>query len=98
MIHRIEQLNLIRSSLSDPNGVPEITNSSVTKIKKEVRGLFTSDMIANETRSQVQVGGANGAKNGEFEEKFHPNSNLLELQMLYFVKLDAVRCLDMEFN
>lgn len=33
-----------------------------------------------------------------FEEKFHPNSNLLELQMLYFVKSDAVRCLDMEFN
>ncbi|MFB9109797.1 hypothetical protein [Flavobacterium gyeonganense] len=59
--------NLIRSSLKDPNGVPELSENSVKNIKKEVYALFTDDMKKNESLPKIKVGGSNGTKNGDFE-------------------------------
>ncbi|OXB25366.1 hypothetical protein B0A80_00380 [Flavobacterium tructae] len=73
--HMIKERNMIRSKLSDPDGRPEINKSSVASIKKEVHSLFTKDMIDNESRPQVIVGGTNGSKNGDFEYEMSENGN-----------------------
>ncbi|REG97989.1 hypothetical protein [Flavobacterium aquicola] len=69
----IEDRNAIRESLSDPDGVPEESLSSVSSVKKEVHSLFNKDMRANENRSKVQVGGVNGSKNGDFDYSMSEN-------------------------
>jgi hypothetical protein len=73
LMHQIKQRNIIRSKLSNPDGIPEVNKSSVETIKEEVHSLFTKDMKDSENRSQVQVGGSNGSKNGDFEYSMSEN-------------------------
>ena len=74
--HNDEYNNKIRSSLENPDGIPEKKMSSVENVKKQVKGLFTKDMSAADKSSMVQeeITNLNSKMDGTTSAKYNESN------------------------